>query len=162
MARTIPLLIAALFALAAPAPATARMGQAAMLEQFEAMGQTFWAERGVAVCDDPVAHVTPLPEHVAGVQADGCRYWLSTTLVRQAVRERWRPGRSGDSNREELCATVFHELGHTAGLGHTETGLMSETSTVVPGDCEAWVARQVRAERRAARDRARGITRAGG
>jgi hypothetical protein len=135
------------------APAGASMHGTGMVRDFTAMGVEFWQHRDVSMCPNPEAGVTPLPEMDAGVQGNGCRFWISSTLVRQAARERWRPHTGGDSVREELCATVFHELGHVAGLGHTTSGLMSPMGGPVPFECVQWVRHRERLERRAYRDR---------
>lgn len=154
------LVLASFFGVAAAADA------ATMPADFVRMGVEFWQARDVAACPAPVLVLTDEPggsSDAGGAAAlGGCVIELRSGLVLRAARERWRPGYGGDSAREELCATVFHELGHTAGLGHTDTGLMSTVSTVVPDDCEGWVAKRVRAERRAYLDRLRGIARTAG
>lgn len=154
-------LVAAAALTAAPAAASAT-APTTLIRTFMEMGTEFWAARGVPVCDNPVPHVTELPDEAAGLQAEGCQFWLSATLVRRAGRERWRRGQGGDSYRADLCTTVFHELGHTAGLQHTPTGLMSEIAPEPPGECVQWVKRQERRERHAAFERRLGVAHGGG
>lgn len=107
-----------------------------------AIGQTFWHDRNVQPCANPQISVVPAPGG-PGIEADGaaelggCHVWLRASLVRAAGREHRRRNWGGDSDRENLCATVVHELGHTAGLSHTPSGVMSPYG-VVPWACRVW------------------------
>lgn len=79
----------------------------------------------------------------------GNRIQISRSLVRQATREAGKHssvrGYGGDSARAMLCATVFHEMGHQAGLDHTQSGLMSPGSfDAVPWPCQKWIRKQDR------------------
>jgi hypothetical protein len=152
-----------IFTLASPAVASADTSTISpMVGKFVAMGETFWQERGVQPCPSPVVVRGSLESEGAdgAVQADdSCRIWVSDTLIRDAEREKWRSRRGGDSLREELCTTIFHELGHTAGLQHTPTGLMSPIGATVPGDCHVWRVRQDRKQRAAAKRKRQGAVR---
>ena len=132
--------------LAAPAGAS-------MTGDFTRMGIEFWAARNVTACPQPTLILSEKPggaEDADGAaHLGGCVIELRTRLIIRAARERWRAGYGGDSAREQLCSTVFHELGHTAGLGHTEDGLMGTHGIAVPWDCRMWRVRQDREQRRA-------------
>lgn len=156
MLRALLVSLLAALVLASPAAASTAIASrkgAGMVRQFTGMGVQFWADRGVTMCADPEAGITPLPEMDAGVEGNGCRFWISSTLVRQAARERWRPHHDGDSLRAQLCATVFHELGHVAGLQHTTSGLMAPVGGPTPYVCQRWVSSRDRRARRSWWDR---------
>lgn len=134
-----------------------------IVEQAFAIGFAFSADRDVAVCPSALERVRIVERpgghaDAAGAVADGlggCSIELQADLVREAARERYRPGRGGDSARLTICATIAHELWHTAGVVHTETGLMAPTGGPAPWDCLVWVSRLERSELRASRARAR-------
>jgi predicted Zn-dependent protease with MMP-like domain len=113
----------------------------------------FWKERGVQVCE-PVPMQAPRLVDVDGIEAAGrastalCRFWLQDFIVREALADRWRRGGS-DGFREVVCAMVVHEVGHLAGLQHSDTGVMDETASAVPYACKQWRRGLERQERRA-------------
>jgi hypothetical protein len=119
----------------------------------------FWAERGAQTCDRPVAMQAPRLVDSDGIEAagrawrEGCTFWIQDFIVGEAVAERWRRGVGGDSMREITCAAVVHEVGHLAGLPHSETGVMDETASAVPYACKRWRRGLERQERRAYRAR---------
>jgi hypothetical protein len=78
----------------------------------------------------------------------GCRFWLHDFIVGGAVADRWRRGGS-DGYRDVVCAMVVHEVGHLAGLQHSDTGVMDETASAVPYACKQWRRGLERQERRA-------------
>ena len=107
------------------------------------VGIPFWVGRGLAPCAAPDVMLAPdLGEFVG--YAQGCRIWIKTEEL-QAAQEDPR------SFEPYLCLLVVHELGHTAGLGHSETGVMAAAASDVPWDCRQWVQRRVQARRLRAR-----------
>lgn len=134
-----------LVALATPAAAAAAQPEPAATDQITqvvAIGETFWHDRNVQPCPTPQTVITTSPgdeqEADAATTLGGCTIWIRTSLYREATREHSRPGTGGDSYRELLCTAVVHELGHTAGLEHTPTGVMSPVSET-PYACKQWV-----------------------
>jgi hypothetical protein len=106
------------------------------------IGETFWHDRNVQPCPNPQITIAPpalMPQQNAdgAAQLGGCQIWIRQTLAREAATEHARPGTGGDSARDTLCLTVIHELGHTAGLEHTTSGVMSPTGPV-PWVCAHW------------------------
>jgi hypothetical protein len=106
----------------------------------------FWHARDVPSCASTRPVLTaPSLEDADGVQAqargasfdreDGCTVWLLQSEV-SVVAD---PGLYGAEAR--LCALVFHEAGHTGGLGHSERGLMSPDAETVPFECRTWARR---------------------
>ena len=101
------------------------------------VGIPFWMSRGLTPCAVPEVMLAPdLGEFVG--YADGCRIWIKTEELRAAQRD-------PRSSEPYLCLLVVHELGHTAGLGHSETGVMAAQASDVPWDCRRWVQRRVQA-----------------
>jgi hypothetical protein len=101
------------------------------------VGIPFWVGRGLTPCAVPEVMLAPdLGEFVG--YADGCRIWIKTEELQAAQRQ---PRES----EPYLCLLVVHELGHTAGLGHSETGVMAAQASEVPWDCHRWVQRRVQA-----------------
>jgi len=95
--------------MAPPAFAAAPMGPpAAAVDYFSTQSQVYWQQRtGRAVCRPNVTWAR-LPGPVAAVaEIGGCDVWLND-LYDLSFRRDW----------ELLCGTIWHELGHLAGLGH--------------------------------------------
>ena len=107
------------------------------------VGLPFWVGRGLSPCATPEVLLAPDLGPYVGY-AEGCRIWIKTEELRAAQRQpgSWEP---------YLCLLVVHELGHTAGLEHTETGVMAAQASEVPYDCSRWVQRRVKARRNQAR-----------
>ena len=101
------------------------------------VGLPFWQGRGLSPCAAPELLLAPDLGPYVGY-AEGCRIWIKTEELRTAQREprAWEP---------YLCLIVLHELGHTAGLEHAETGVMAAQASEVPYDCRRWVHRRVQA-----------------
>jgi hypothetical protein len=86
--------------------------------------RVFWAERHVIACPGGIS-AWQAPDLTAGDgQAIGrggnCTLWVTDQVARRL--EARRPVRS------DLlwdCTVIFHEVGHTLGLQHTDAGLMS-------------------------------------
>jgi hypothetical protein len=149
--RASPALAVTLLALA---PASAG---AAPLDDYLADGLTFWHARGVPARADALIQAVAAP--CALDIADAClpdglgtrTIQIRASLIRDAGRERYHLHAGGDSARLTLCATVYHELGHTAGLPDTDTGLMDSQGSTVPWPCRVWLRARVRTERAVAR-----------
>jgi hypothetical protein len=103
-----------------------------------AIAINFWGARSVHVPCHPI----PVPGADAQLAKDawgwpmamsatsGCRVLISS--VAQAQRH---------SAPEWYCAFTVHEVGHLAGLPHTERGIMAADgpdSTEIPWDCYHW------------------------
>jgi hypothetical protein len=120
-----------------PHPSAARL----VIRETLTVGEGAWHARAVQPCAAP--NVLVVASIAAGdgdgmADLNGCRIWLRAGLVRAAARERPRANTGGDSQRELLCQTVMHELGHTAGLEHTRSGVMSPDVGEVPWACREW------------------------
>lgn len=105
-----------------------------------AIAVSFWHARGVEIPCHPVPVVNAdalLPKGEWGWPADmgatsGCRILLSNggSVSRVAAPDRY-------------CTEIVHEVGHLAGLPHTEHGVMSpviEDDSDIPYDCKHWQA----------------------
>lgn len=109
------------------------------------VGNDFWHARGVEPCADPAVMVADdlngpdLPSGESAFErAAGCQIWLLRWIVR-AADQRTRLGLTN------LCRVMVHAMGHTAGLGHSRTGVMAPSidltttrNTAVPWSCRAW------------------------
>lgn len=165
-----------LLSLAAPAAAEGNQSEPTsdagrpMIETFVRLDRAFWQARGVQPRSDLTVTVVARP---CGQDADGCvvdgtgghLIEVNASIVRAAARERYQPGTGGDPQRLVLCTVIAHEEGHTAGLEHTNGGVMDERASASPFACRAWVAHVERAERasmgraaRTARRRQRSMT----
>lgn len=110
-----------------------------------AIAVSFWGARGVQVPCQPIPvsgadaqlPADRLPAEYGGypvpmAAAPGCRILIS------------RGGSSFRHNRDMApwyCAYVVHEVGHLAGLGHTQAGLMTDGELFwewIPYDCVHW------------------------
>lgn len=113
-----------------------------MVETLVRLGVDFWHARGVEPCPAPTVLIADSLIEDDGVDAAGraldCRIWLRADLVRAAERERYKPEAAGHRVREALCIVVAHEVGHLAGLGHSETGIMAPAANAVPWECKVW------------------------
>ena len=79
-----------------------------------------------AICDSVL-------DEAGEIVQGGRRMELSASLVRDALRERWRPGRGGDSARLTLCQTIAHgAIGRRAG----------RASSAATGSWRRWAARR--------------------
>jgi hypothetical protein len=125
-----------------------------LVRQTVQIGLDFWQARGVQPCAAPnvmLADSLADTDVDAGVEpagrADtpGCNVWLNVEIVSNA-----QDLLVGGSETLNLCTTVVHELGHSAGLAHTEdgSGVMGAQGLATPYECKAW-ARKV--DRRKAR-----------
>jgi hypothetical protein len=76
-----------------------------------------------------------------------CRVWIVNWLIKVTLH----PNRFGTAS--DLCTVIFHEAGHTAGLGHSEFGLMAEWASTEPFVCRAWARRFENRKERARRKR---------
>jgi hypothetical protein len=143
MHRLIPI-IGIILALAVTAPAQAgtfpgeRPANNATLNELVAIGETFWHERGVQPCPQDRLEVL-LADDLDGAGGmaipGGCRVWFPVVDV-AFVQSHPASGRASAS---ALCWVVVHELGHTAGLGHSESGVMSaDGQGSAPWACRVW------------------------
>lgn len=98
----------------------------------------FWGERGVQVPCHPVAvsGADALMAHDAFGNPDamaatsGCRVLISSQMP---TLRYWNP--------DLYCGFVVHEVGHLAGLPHTESGIMAARGPYddeIPWDCVYW------------------------
>lgn len=116
--------LALLLALVAAAPVD--VTHRAKVERSVDAGEAYWRARDVEPCPARALRVivTRLPADWSGAAPlGGCVVWLDR-VARWAMTDR------------EDCALMAHELGHTAGLEHSASGLMSPTGgDVVPWRC---------------------------
>jgi hypothetical protein len=61
--------------------------------------------------------------------------WVVGWLVEYTLSPRWF------GTALDLCTVIYHEAGHTAGLGHSERGLMAPRAPVDPFECRVWARR---------------------
>lgn len=101
------------------------------------VGIPFWTARGLSPCAAPEVLLAPDLGRFVGY-AQGCRIWVKTEELQEAQRQ----PRTGEPY---LCLLVVHELGHTAGLEHSETGVMAAQPSEVPWDCRRWAQGRVQA-----------------
>lgn len=88
---------------------------------------------GPAAGSEPGADGTSRDEDATGrATLGGCQVWLVSWIVRETASPRWY-GMAID-----LCTTIYHEAGHTAGLEHTTTGLMAPSGGGDPFECRVW------------------------
>jgi hypothetical protein len=129
-------------------PADGRVANNAMLDELVTVGTRFWQARDVTPCATPTILLSDTLNNV-GYSDGACRIWIQTRVVRDQQK---RPGAWGPY----LCAVMTHELGHSGGLGHTATGVMSEAwdDAAIPSDCRRW-ATKATASRATARPRHR-------
>lgn len=140
-----------LLALAAPAQASAYLGEHAntdpLVNSALAIGEQFWRDRNVAVCPDISIRLADDLAGSDGIDAAGrtvlgqCVVWVDSFFV--DVAHDGLHYKDPDP-LEELCVIVTHELGHTAGLEHTPTGIMALKPTVTPWACQRWGAGLIR------------------
>lgn len=121
-----------------------------LVDQAVAIGLTYWRDRGIEPCPEPItllADSLPADDGVdASERADlgGCRLWLTVDVVAAAQD----PYTSGDP-LESMCGLVAHGLGHTAGLGHDHPNtVMRDDVDVIPYACKVWARRVDRAQER--------------
>lgn len=122
-----------------------RLANNPTLNELVALGQDFWHARGVQPCGTPTVMlaedfgiVGPNGETAAAI-AIGCTIWFNSN-------ERYSPigyVQAHPLNRyasAELCATVIHELGHTAGLEHSSDprSVMAAVGGDPPWACRVW------------------------
>lgn len=109
-----------------------------------AIGEKFWMDRGVQPCEHPTilaADSLRLLDEPAGDSAaertEGCTIWLSWTVPTSQLTT---------FGKLQLCYVVTHALGHTAGLGHSASGVMApevpdsarQLRLAAPWPCRAW------------------------
>jgi hypothetical protein len=139
------ILIAA--ALAAPAPAradvvlgwgatTAHVANNPILNELAAMGTVFWTARGVPQPPGQIYLVDKMDG--AGAYTVGTDMYFPPQLL---AFVQTHP--TADKAAVILCLDVFHEKGHTGGLPHSATGVMSVTpssdpASYLPWPCVVW------------------------
>jgi hypothetical protein len=106
--------------------------------------ETFWHDRGVQPCPDPTVIVGPLASASWDAAAQGCQITISSRLTTIRGGLWWRR-----MQLQSLCRTIVHEVGHTAGLGHTKEGIMAAwvEQQPVPWACVQWSHREARSPR---------------
>ena len=162
MRRMLMILVLAAATLALPAAASAqsfpgeRPATDPWVPELVQLGLKFWQARGVEPCVSPEVLMSSdldLPEHGQvsvggrarlGACAPGTgettgRMWLLERLITDA-RDLW----TGGAPTRTVCAVVVHELGHLAGLEHTDGGAMNGSSggdKDTPWECWVWARR---------------------
>jgi hypothetical protein len=125
-----------------------------LVRQTVQIAQDFWHARGVQPCSAPNVMLADSlwdtdvevgVEPAGRADQPGCNVWIHAEIVSNA-----QDLYMGGSETLNLCVTVVHEMGHSAGLGHTEdgSGVMGAQGLAVPYECKVW-ARKV--DRRKAR-----------
>jgi hypothetical protein len=153
------ILAAVLASLIAPASAFGYPGERdamtnPLVRQTVQIAQDFWHARGVQPCSAPNVMLADSlwdtdvevgVEPAGRADQPGCNVWIHAEIVSNA-----QDLYMGGSETLNLCVTVVHEMGHSAGLGHTEdgSGVMGAQGLAVPYECKVW-ARKV--DRRKAR-----------
>lgn len=142
--KVIPLAVLALTISSGAAQAQAYPGERETrhpkIQRMVAKGVAYWQARGLQPCASPTiigaSDLTDVDAYDPNARAElnGCRIWVRADLLASALSERSSGARGGDSHREALCALIFHELGHTAGLEHSE-GIMHATHRETPRGC---------------------------
>lgn len=144
----------AFFALAGTAHASSYPGEAETVRPdvitMVHVGDGFWGHRNVQMpCTPHVFLADDLSDKgdAAGYMVlgrggapgteDQCKLWLNRSWIRDNLDGRGNTGSVRYIGQREICQIVVHEMGHLAGLGHTQGGIMDADNSKhpMPYDC---------------------------
>lgn len=100
-----------------------RVANNPLLDSYVALSYADWRRKGYKPCERPTVRIAPnLGKNVAG-RGDkyGCDLWIKTYFVARAQGNRTF---ASTADKVTLCVAVRHEVGHLAGLDHTDHGIM--------------------------------------
>lgn len=126
-------------------------------------GAEFWRRRGLTVPDLSFSVADDLDEEgqhlgILGRANTSGQVTLesrATGIELRRARSKRRSTREKRKALERLAETIYHEIGHTAGMQHSADGVMGDTNTELPYDAEVLIRKLIPRRKKNGRSRQR-------